>query len=117
MMNTSKSIKENQQDLEKLYNQRRYWLWASSVVFFGLVFVIFFWDWIDGFGSKSVWWFVVSCMLLISINWWYWSMRVIRKLIHHQSVEYGLLRLILVDLRKIKQDLKRMEAESVDKSK
>lgn len=117
MTNTSKSIKDNQQDLEKLYIQRRHWLWASSVVFGTLILIIFFWDWIDSFGSKTVWWVVVSFMLIISINWWYWSMRVIRKLIHHQSVEYSLLRLILVDLRKIKQDLRRMEAESVDKSK
>lgn len=114
---TKQIIEENQRDLEKLHDQRRMWLWASSVVFWAIITIIFFWDWIDSLGSKSIWWFIVSCMLLLSINWWYWTMRVIRKLVSHQSVEYSLLKSILIDLAHVKKDIKKMSESYIDKSK
>jgi len=117
MLKTTKTIKENQQELNKLNDQRRNWLWASSVVLWAIILIIFSWDWLDNLGSKSVWWVIVSCMLIISVNWWYWSMRVVRKLIHHQHVEYGILRLILIDLRKLRRDIKQISPNDVDKPK
>lgn len=116
-MNRKVILTREEQELDKLNNQRRVWLWASSVVFWAIIFIIFFWDWIDHLGSKSVWWFIVSCMLILSINWWYWTMRIVRKLIHHQRVEYSLLRSIITDLGKIKRDVKNMSANSVDNPK
>lgn len=114
-LNSKKIIEENQKELDSIHDQRRIWLWASSIVFWAIIFIIFFWDWLDGLGSKSVWWFIVSCMLILSINWWYWTMRVIRKLVNHQSVEYDLLKSILRDISRIKKDVKELGAKSVDK--
>lgn len=114
MKNPKNLIENRQLDLERMNDQRRTWLWASSVVFWAIIFIIFAWDWIDGLHSKSVWWFIVSCMLILSINWWYWTMRIIRKLIAHQAVEYDLLKSILVDLDKIKKDIRDLGNHSVD---
>lgn len=114
MHRNKKILEKNQLDLEKLHDQRRAWLWASSVVFWAIIVIIFAWDWLDGLGSKSVWWFIVSCMLILSINWWYWTMRIIRKLIAHQEVEYDLLKSILTDLSKIKKDVRVLGSRSVD---
>ena len=116
-LNSKRLIKQNQKDLERLHDQRRLWLWASSVVFWAIICIIFFWDWIDGLNSKSVWWFIVSCMLILSINWWYWTMRVIRKLVNHQAVEYDLLQSILSDLARVKKDVKELGSKSVDNPK
>lgn len=117
-MNRNKRIIDKSQlDLEKLHDQRRAWLWASSIVFWAIIFIIFFWDWLDGFGSKSVWWLIVSCMLVLSINWWYWTMRIIRKLIVHQEIEYDLLKSILTDLSKIKKDVRALGSQTVDNPK
>ena len=99
-------INQQELDLDKLNEQRRAWLWASSVVFFAIITLMFAREWIDHFESKTAWWFIVSCMLLISINWWYWTMRVIRRIIHHQIIEYQLLKGIIVDILEIKRDVK-----------
>lgn len=107
----------HQEDLEKLHDQRRMWLWASSGVFWAIILIIFAWDWISGFNSKSVWWVLVSAMLLVSINWWYWTMRVIRKLIHHQEVEYEILKSILLDIAEVKSDVRDLKIKTLDKSK
>lgn len=117
MNNPKRFITRQQQELDKLNDQRRAWLWASSVVFWAIIIIIFAWEWIDGLNSKAVWWFIVSCMLLLSINWWYWTMRIIRKLISHQNHEYNILKSILRDLAKIKQDIRDLGGQTIDKSK
>jgi len=99
-------IQQQELDLDQLNDQRRKWLWASSIVFFAIITLMFAWEWIDHFESKTAWWFIVSCMLLISINWWYWTMRVVRRIIQHQLVEYQLLKAIVIDIREIKRDVK-----------
>lgn len=112
--NSEELIDIEERNLDRINDQRRLWLWASSFVFWAIIIVIFAWDWIDGFDSKAVWWFIVSCMLILSINWWYWTMRVIRILVHHQLVEYDILKSILVDLGKIKKDVRELGGKSVD---
>ena len=110
-------IEDHQADLERMHDQRRNWLWASSIVFWAIVLIIFAWDWIDGFGSKSIWWVVVSAMLIISVNWWYWTMRIIRKLIAHQEVEYEILKSILLDIAEVKSDVRDLRIKTLDDPK
>ena len=117
MIITEAEVVQHEADLEKLHDQRRKWLWASSIVFWAIVLIIFAWDWIDGFGSKSVWWVIVSAMLIISINWWYWTMRVIRKLIVHQEIEYSILKSILIDIAEVKSDVRDLKIKTIDSSK
>lgn len=114
---TKKEIEQHEADLEKLHDQRRMWLWASSIVFWALIFIIFAWDWLDGFHSKSIWWVIVSCILIVSINWWYWTMRVVRKLIVHQAIEYGILKSILIDVSEVKSNIRDLRVKTIDRSK
>ena len=116
-MHLKKIIEKNQEDLEKINNQRRLWLWASSVTFVALMFIIFAWDWIDHIGSKSVWWLVIGCMIIVSVNWWYWTLRVIRKLIMHQEIEYYILESILDDIKHVKQHIKELGSQHLDEFK
>lgn len=107
MMPTNhEQLQELDETLETMYEQRRRWLWASSVVFFAIITLMFAWEWIDHFESKTAWWFIVSCMLLLSINWWYWTMRVIRILLNNQSKNYGILLSMLDDLEAMKADVR-----------
>ena len=112
------SIKEiltrHEKDLERLNNQRRWWLWASSVVFVGIIFLIFGWDWLSELHSKSVWWVIVSLMLIISINWWYWTMRVVRIIIKYQEVEYSILKKIITDIHRLKKDIRNFHDQTID---
>ena len=102
-------IKKTDEKLEKINNQRRKWLIASSIVFIGIIFLIFAWDWLDRLDSSIVWWIIISCMLIISMNWWYWTMKVIRQLIHHQKLEFNLLSDIITEIKSIKENLEKIK--------
>lgn len=108
-------LNKHAQDLNRINTQRRWWLYASSVVVVGILIVMFAWDWIDGFHSKGVWWLVVSLMLIISINWWYWTMKVIRRIIEHQKIEFDLIAVIITDIKEVKRDIKFLAPKNVDK--
>lgn len=109
-----KLLKQHATDLERINRQRRIWLYASSVVVTGIVGLIFAWDWIDHFKSNSLWWVIISFILIISVNWWYWTMKVIRILLQHQEAEYELLACILNDVSEAKKDIKFLVTQDVD---
>ena len=100
-----------QRDINKLNNQRRVWLHASSIVLTGIIFLIFSWDWLTTLNSHKIWWVVISLMMIVSINWWYWTMRVGRVILNYQTIEYELLKNIVENIQEIRQDLK---AQSLD---
>lgn len=106
---TVDAVNLHDQDLVQLDQQRKRWLIASSFVYSAIIILIFTWDWLDGLGEKSVWWVVVSLMLVLSINWWYLTMRMIRRFMNHRSIEVGLILNIMEDLREIKQDVKKLK--------
>ncbi|CAB4126008.1 hypothetical protein UFOVP181_230 [uncultured Caudovirales phage] len=108
-------IDNHTQDLIRINTQRRWWLYASSVVIVGILVIMFAWDWLEGFHSKSVWWLVVSLMLVISINWWYWTMKVIRRIIEHQKIEFELIGVIITDIKEVKKDIKFLAPKDLDK--
>lgn len=95
----------HQKDLNRLNNQRRLWLYASSIVFSGIIFLIFGWDWLSDLQSRTIWWVIIGLMLIISINWWYWTMKVIRIIIHYQEIEYALIKEIYKEINLVKDDL------------
>ena len=45
-------------------------------------------------------------MLLISVNWWYWTMKVVRVIICYQEIEFQLIKEIHDQIKKVKVDLK-----------
>ena len=110
-------IDNHTQDLERLNRQRRWWLYASSIVVFGILVLMFAWDWLEEFHSKGIWWLVVSMMLVVSVNWWYWTMKVIRRIIEHQKTEFELIGVIMTDIKEVKKDIKFLDPNNVDKSK
>ena len=105
-MDLEQLLDKHRKDIEKLNNERRIWLWASSIVFAGIIFLIFGWDWLSDFHNKTIWWVIVSLMLLISINWWYWTMKVLRVIITYQEIEYNLIKEIYTNINLVKQEIK-----------
>ena len=102
-------IKKTDKELEKINNQRKKWLMASSVVFVGIISLIFTWEWINHLDSTIVWWMITSIMLIISINWWYWTMKVVRQLIYHQKLEFNILSDIIIEIKSIKENLNKIK--------
>ncbi len=115
MTPTTKSIiKKHKEDLERINNQRKSWLYASSIVLTGIVFLIFTWDWLSDFHSKTIWWVVVSVMLILSVNWWYWTMRVIRILLDYNNAAYDLLTDVIDEVTEARNDIKFLVNQNVD---
>ena len=114
---TKRLIERNEQDLENINQQRRWWLVASSLVFLAIIGLILGWNFIEGLNSKPVWWALVSAMLIISVNWWYWTMRVMLRLIKHQQMEFAIIHELLFDIKGLKTDIKKLADQTLDKSK
>ncbi len=89
-------------ELQKIYDQRRVWLFVSSVVYISIIIGIAGWEYIDLHSNKKIFWVVVSLGLLISINWWYWTMHSIGKILRNMHNEYQILLEITDDIEKVK---------------
>lgn len=111
---TIDAVARHDKDLNEINEHRQRWLLASSIVYVGIILIIFAWDWLDSIGSKSVWWVIVSLMLILSINWWFWTMKVIRRFIHHRHYEVDLIVNIMHDIREVKEDVKQLRQEHTD---
>ena len=110
-------FKLNDRHLERINQQRRKWLYASSVVFTGIILLIFAWDWLDHFHSQSIWWVVIALMLIISINWWYWTMRVVYKMLQHQKIEFNIIKELVADVKAVREEIINLANHKVDNDK
>lgn len=100
-------IKEHTEKLEKIYKERRMWLYASSIVYTAIILIIFGWDFLIKHSNQTVWWSVISIGLLISVNWWYWTMKSIGELVRSIYTEYEMLNDISEDIETFRCVLKR----------
>jgi len=98
---TSK-IKNHTNDLEEIYKQRRLWLYASSVVVVAVIGIIVSWFYLSSFNNNLIWWGIISISLIVSINWWYWTISSIGKLVIAIHTEYAILNEISLDLAHVK---------------
>jgi len=96
------------EELEQINNQRRYWLMASSLVFVAVVLVVAFWNYLMSLNEQWIWWLLFSASVLISMNWWYWTMGYIRKSLIHQLTVVEILADITYDIHLVKEDVRKL---------
>jgi hypothetical protein len=106
-----KQLQEGEAELDRINRQRKLWLIASSGVFVSIMLFIFFKDWVIWLQTTILWWVIVSLMLLVSLNWWYWTMKVIRRLLANHETEYNLIRLLILELKEIRQQVAELKKE------
>lgn len=94
-----------QAELEKLNKQRQSWLKLSSVVVIVSMCLIFGWNAIENLHSALVWWFIGSSMIILSINWWYWTMSFVRRGLFHQLAMFEILSDIVDEVKMVKEDV------------
>lgn len=92
-------VEKFRQDLESINKQRRVWLLLSSAVFVSIIVVIFSWNYVS---DSHLWWAVGSIGLIIAVNWWYWTMTLVRRLLCHQYNMVNVLEEISTDVKKIR---------------
>lgn len=113
---TLKDFENHARNLDNVGHQRRIWLWSSTVVVICTFTLILLWEWLDSILTKNIWWIVVSASFIISMNWWYWTMKVIKIMIQTQTMEYQLIQSILTDIAEIKRDIQALRKEQEKKN-
>lgn len=92
-------------DVRSLDNHRVIWLILSAVIFFGVILFGLSWNYLVKLNSTPVWTTVLSGALTITVFWWYWTMRMIRRLLEHQDMVIEILVDITTDVKKIKNHI------------
>jgi hypothetical protein len=100
-------------DIIKLNNQRKRWLAFSSVVFVAVILIIFFSEKINQLHYHSIWWLIGSIGLIVSINWWYWTLTLIRRVLQHQIDTVIILSEITSDVKSIKTDINELYQKGI----
>ena len=99
-MNTK--LKKHIDALTLIDTQRKGWLFLSAFVAATVLGIIVEWHSVQE--SKLVW-VLVSGTLLVSMAWWYWTMRLVRHLIAFKVTESEILTEIVQEIRVIKIEL------------
>jgi ABC-type bacteriocin/lantibiotic exporter with double-glycine peptidase domain len=102
-------IKKHIEELHIIDSQRKGWLVLSAFVASGLLGIIFGWNAVQQYHLV---WLVVSGGLIISMIWWYWTMRLINHLIHYKVTESEILSDIVEDIRTIKNEVRKSYTDS-----
>jgi len=97
-----KLLSQNTDDIEEINQQRRYWLLASSIVFVSIIVLIFSWDWITSTRQQSLWWIFISLLLIVSVNWWYWTMNSLATIINRTRDEFIILSDVVDEISDVK---------------
>lgn len=85
-------LNERCNTIDEITIQRRKWLYASSLFFITVVIIMFSWPWISHLSNPSGWWVVTAILLIISVNWWYWTIGLIAKLLDNQRSQVVLIK-------------------------
>ena len=101
-----KRLKKHLDKLHAFDDERRAWLILSSFVVFAVLIILYSWDAIAH--SKLVY-AIGAFGLVLSVTWWYWTMRLIRHLIESKTDEYQLLTDIITMVRDVKEDVKKLQ--------
>jgi len=112
---TKKLILEFNKSINRLKNQRKIWLISSLVFAISAILIIIFSENIAKFYSSNLWWAVSALTLIISVNWWYWTISLIRDVLDHQTNVIKILSEITTDVKEIKTDINILHQKSLIK--
>jgi hypothetical protein len=98
----NKKLRQHIEELHIIDSQRKGWLVLSAFVASGVLGIIFGWNSVQEYHLV---WVVVSLGLIISMIWWYWTMRLVRHLIHYKVTESEILTDIVKEIQYIKREI------------
>lgn len=88
--------------LKNLDIERKGWLMVSGFIMISILGIIFDWKTVILFKLQYI---LVCAGLIISVVWWFWTMRLIRLLIDHRMAEAETLKEILIDIKSIRKEI------------
>ena len=99
-------LKKHLDKLHAFDDERRGWLVLSAFVVATVLGIIFEWDHVVS--SKYIW-LIGSLGLVLSVSWWYWTMRLVRHLLESKNDEYQLLTDIVEMVKEVKKEVKNLD--------
>ena len=90
---------------------RRIWLWSSTGVIAGSVAFLCTWDWVHSFKSGINWSLIAPLiMLILSINWGYWTLRLIIQLLNNQKAEMHIIHELADDISDLRKEITKLKS-------
>lgn len=102
----AQKINEIQKELNQFKKQRNFWIKLSLGVVITVTTIILEWNEIKSYHLE---WVVASTGLIMSMTWWYWTMRLIRQLIDHRNQEVELISELISDIKSIKDEVAKLK--------
>lgn len=102
MDDIASKIKDHTDNLTLMYRRRRLRLYISSLVVIAVISITVSWAYLSSFNSNLIWWGIISISVIVSLNWWFWTIRSIGKLVNAIHNEYEILNDISTDLANVK---------------
>lgn len=91
-------IQHREQFIQDIDKQRRLWLYGSSVIFTLVVILGLTLPWL----TNAWWWFISSILLIVGVNWWYWTMHIIHTVVKNQAEQVVLMKHLVSSIKEIK---------------
>ena len=101
-----KQLKKHIKEIERFDRNRIFWLRLSGFVVISILLVIVDWAFL---GVNGIYWILVSSGLVLSVVWWYWTMKLVREILSHRMIELDILTGLVSDIQEIKQDVKKLD--------
>ena len=88
----------------KYQKHRRIWIWSSTITSAVLCLSIIFWDVISR-GHIVSWYVISTVLLLLSLNWGYWTLRVFMQLVSNQKIELKIIQELAIDISELRKEI------------
>ena len=92
------------QTLRQFKKERKLWMALSAIVLVLIIGIIFDWSIIYQYKLQ---WLVGAGGLLMSVAWWYWTMRIIKELLTIKIKDREILQDIIEDVKHIRKEILR----------
>jgi len=106
------AIKQFNNDIRQLNQQRTYWLILSGFVVATVSAITFFWKFLLNLHSEFVWWTIGFSGIALALVWWWWTMSLINRIIGHQYQMINILEEISTDIEYVKQEVSYLKPSS-----
>ena len=101
-------LEQYKKDIAKIQYQKTTWQLISCFSFLLIIFLIIYWDWIEHFQSNSLWISIAIFTAIVTGTWWYWTLKIIRRIIYHQEIEFDLIFSIQEDLKDLRSNIQEL---------
>jgi len=99
-------LEKIKEDLARFNKERKFWLLVSGFITAAAVAISL--ECNEILTSHTTTWLVVVG-LIISVIWWYWTMKIVKTILQHRYQEVEILHDLIVDIKEIKTEVSKLK--------